>query len=155
MWVTQKTGTETAAGTATETRSETGRRRTIRWVAAGVSGVLAVLYAVLLSIVYAQESSGTPESTYGAYIFLGVAYLVGSVALALSDRQAVLVVGIAVQVAVVVLYFVFGTAAAVSMWWGVATVALEIVLFGLLAYLLATVPRRRVSGLGDFRSGWS
>jgi hypothetical protein len=147
MWVTEKTETESGqSGNA---------RRTIRWAAAGVSGVLAAVYAVLLSIVYNQEVSGAQESTYGAYIFLGVAYLVGAVALALSDRQVVLVVGTAVQVAVIVLYLLFGTAAAVSIWWGVATVALEVVLFGLLAYLLVTVPPRPASGVKDFRSGWA
>jgi hypothetical protein len=148
MWVTEKTGTDSG--------TDTGRRRTIRWVAAGVSGILVVLYAGLLFIVYRQEAQpGGQGTTYGAYIFLGLAYLIGALALALSDRQAVLVVGIAVQVAVVVLYLVFGTEADVSMWWGVATVALEVALFGLLAYLLGTAPRRRVSGLTDFRSGWT
>jgi hypothetical protein len=148
MWVTEKTETDSQTGTH--------ERRTIRWIAAGVSAILVMLYAVLLFIVYQEETPPAgQDSTYGAYIFLGLAYLIGTLALAVSERQAVLVVGIAVQVAVVVLYFVFGTAATVSMWWGVATVALEVVLFGLLAYLLATAPRRPASGLTDFKAGWT
>jgi hypothetical protein len=68
---------------------------------------LAVAYLVLFVLVWDAER-GAPEDTFGAYLFLFVAYAVGAVALLLRPRRTTFVVGAAVQGAVLVLFVVFG-----------------------------------------------
>lgn len=118
------------------------RRQTIRRVAAIVSGILLLVYAVLFVLVRDEELSAGVETTYGAYLFLGIVYAIGVVVLAMRrfDRQAVWFVGALVQVAVIALYLVFGRAADLSVVWGVVTVILQGVLLVLLGYLARTAP---------------
>lgn len=135
--------------------SETGRRRT-RYAAAALSGVIGVLYLVLLFLV-ADAEAGASENTFGAYLFLAVPYVAGAALLMLVDRRVLWVVGAGVQVAVVVLFVMFGAGAfgpeqgvfdydalshlPMEAWAAVVTGG-EVVLLGLLLYLAATVPVR-------------
>jgi hypothetical protein len=136
-----------------------GRRRTVRVAAASLSGVLGVLYLVLLLLVRDAES-GEPENTFGAYLFLGILYLAGAGLLAGLDRRPVWVVGAVVQVGVIVLFGMFGAGLfgpgqgvfdyeAVSglhmAWWAAGITGAQVLLLGLLSYL-ALAPADARSG---------
>lgn len=141
--------------------SETGRLRT-RYAAAALSGVIGVLYLVLLYLV-ADAEAGEAENTFGAYLFLAVPYVAGAALLLLLDRRALWVVGAGVQVVVVVLFFMFGAGAfgpgqgvfdydalsdlPMELWAAVITGG-EVVLLGLLLYLAATFPTRHLATPG-------
>lgn len=86
------------------------RRRLVRYTAAALSALVAVLYLVLLFLVRDAEISAdvTTDTTWGAYLFLAVPYVVGAVLLGVSDRRSLCVVGAAVQVLVVALFVMFG-----------------------------------------------
>jgi hypothetical protein len=82
-------------------------RRALRFTAAALAGVIALTYLVLFFLV-ADAERGAPENTFGAYLFLFLAYAVGAVLLALRSGRAVMVLGAGVQLAVLVLFTVFG-----------------------------------------------
>jgi hypothetical protein len=141
----------------TPTREAADRRRAVRFVGAAVCGVLAVLYVALLFLV-ADAESGASENTYGAYLFLTIPYVIGAVLLVSTDRRSLWILGALVQVAVLVLFVMFGAGAfgpdqgvfdyeelsGLHMGiWATATTGLEVVLLGLLAWL-AWGARRRV-----------
>ena len=83
-----------------------------------VVGIVASLVALpvlvgavaLLFLVHDAEASADVviDTTWGAYLFLAVPYLVGAFLLAITDRRALWVVGAAVQVVVVTLFVLFG-----------------------------------------------
>ena len=138
--------------------SEAGRRRT-RYAAAALSGVIGVLYLVLLYLV-ADAEADAQENTFGAYLFLAVPYVAGAVLLLLVDRRVLWLVGAGVQVAVVALFVMFGAGAfgpgqgvfdydalsdlPMEAWAAVVTGG-EVVLLGLLLYLAAAVPVRHTA----------
>lgn len=125
-----------------------GRARA-RYVAAALSGVVGILYLVLVFLV-ADAEVGASENTYGAYLFLAVPYLVGAGLLLAVDRRPLWVAGAGVQVLVLVLFVMFGAGAFgpghgvfdyealsglhMEVWAAVLTGA-ELVLLGLLSYL--------------------
>lgn len=135
--------------------SESGRRRT-RYAAAALCSFIGVLYLVLLYLV-ADAEAGAQENTFGAYLFLAVPYVAGAALLLLVDRRVLWLVGAGVQVAVVVLFVMFGAGAfgpgqgvfdydalsdlPMELWATVITGG-EVVLLGLLLYLAATIPVR-------------
>ena len=142
------------------TTSSPGRRRTTaRYLAAAVSCTVGALYLVLLFLVEDAES-GASENTYGAYLYLGLTYLLGAGLLIAIDRRVVWVVGAAVQIAVIVLFVLFGAGAVgpgqgvfdydalrgLHMeLWAAGIPGAEVVLLGLLSFLTfapAAVPRR-------------
>jgi hypothetical protein len=129
-------------------------RRTTRFVAAALSATVALLYLVLLFLVADAEAGARSleGDTYGAYLFLAVPYLAGAVLLLVYDHRVLWAVGAAVQVAVLVLFVMFGAGAfgpgqgvfdyaalsdlPMGLWATVITGA-EVVLLGLLVYLAA------------------
>jgi len=113
-------------------------RRTLRYVSAAICAVAAVLYLILFFTVRADEMASGVETTYGAYLFLFVPYAVGAVLLAVVDLRLLWAIGAVIQLAVVGLYLMFGTAADLSMAWGAVLTGLQVALFALLAYLALT-----------------
>jgi hypothetical protein len=124
-----------------------GRRRRVRYVTAALTGAVGLLYLALLFLVRDAEA-GRPENTWGAYLFLSVAYLTGSWFLARFDERALHVVGALVQVAVLALFLLFAvggehpgvfryevlTGLHMAVWASVITGA-ELILLGLLVFL--------------------
>lgn len=136
-------------------RPSPGRRRIIRRSTAGLTLTVAVLYLVLLVLV-ANAEAGRSENTYGAYVFLSVAYLVGGALLARLDNRLLYLLGAIVQVGVIALFVLFGVGVFeyealgrlhMEVWAGVVTSA-EIALLGLLSYLGVTAPRRPTQSSG-------
>lgn len=137
----------------TFSRPSTHARRSVRYVAAALSAVASVLYVVLTFLVSSEESvpGATDSNTYGGYLFLAIPFLAGAVLLFLADRRALLAVGAAVQVLVIILFVLFGigvfgpgvfeyealSALPMELWAAVVT-GLQVVLFGLLSYLAVT-----------------
>jgi hypothetical protein len=72
-----------------------------------VSLALTVAYFALFLLVRNAEE-GASENTFGAYLFLSITYLVGTILLARWDNAAVYLLGAAVQIVVIVLFVVFG-----------------------------------------------
>ena len=142
----------TSAETRLPTRAPSDRRTIIRYLAAALCGIVAVLYLILLFLV-ADAESGASENTYGAYLLLAVPYLIGAGLLVAVDRRALWIVGAAIQVVVIVLFVMFGAGVfgpgqgvfdydAVSglhmgLWAAVITGA-QAVLLGLLSHLAFT-----------------
>ena len=134
-------------------RPPLGRRRIIRRITAGLALGVAVLYLVLLVLVSDAEA-GLGENTFGAYLFLSVPYLVGGVLLARLDSRPLYLLGAVVQVAVIVLFVLFGVGsvdhpgvfayealARLNMpVWATLITGAEVALLGLLSYLAATAP---------------
>lgn len=129
--------------------SPADRPASLRYLAAAVSGGVAVLYLVLMRLV-ADAEADEPENTYGAYLFLALTYVVGAVLLVIVNRRAVWVIGAVVQVLVIVLFVMFGAGAfgpgqgvfdyealndLPMEWWAATITVSELVLLGLLCYL--------------------
>lgn len=138
-------------------RRAEGRKR-IRHLAAALCAIVALLYLILLFLVADAEAAPgavVSDTTYGAYLFLAVPYLVGAVLLVVLDRPGLWVVGSAVQVLVIALFVMFGVGMfgpgvfeyeALSTLrmelWAAAIVGAQVILFGLLVYL--ALPRTRL-----------
>ena len=126
------------------------RRRVICRVTAGFAAAVAALYLVLLVLV-ADAEAGRSENTFGSYLFLAIAYLVGAVLLAVFDNRLLYLLGVLVQAGVITLFVLFGIGVFgpglfeyealeqlhMAVWAGVITGA-ELVLLGSLSYLAAT-----------------
>ena len=146
--MTSATGDHRAFG-----QLSTSGRRTVRFVAAALSGGVGALYLVLLFQV-ADAEAGLAENTFGAYLFLAVPYLAGAVLLLTMDLRSLWIAGAVVQLVVLVLFVMFGAGAfgpgqgvfdydalshlPMELWAGLITSA-EVLLLGLLGYL-AMVP---------------
>jgi len=131
-------------------------RRRLRWVAVAVSGIVAILYAALFVIVRGletgPEAAQLMDNTYGAYLFLAIAYVVSTIAYAVRDRHAVWLGGAVLQVVVMILFVTIGVgvfeydllldAMPIGLWSGVIT-GLEVVLLGVLGYLAMPSPTGR------------
>ena len=124
------------------TNSVTTRRKSVRRVAAVVSGLVTATYLWMFFAVRAAET-GLSENTFGAYIQLTVIYLIGTILLVVMDRRWLWGVGAAVQVIVLALFATFGIAIfdysavadlPLTLWAGVLTSA-QLALLGLLGYL--------------------
>lgn len=85
-------------------------RRTVRYVAAAMSAVVAILYVVLMLLVRNAElePGATDTTTYGGYLFLAVAYAIGAVILFVVDNRTLQLLGAGVQIVVLLLFIVFG-----------------------------------------------
>lgn len=134
------------------------RYRRLERGAVAVSALVTVLYAVLFFVVRAVEADpATTDTTYGAYLFLAIAYLVSTVAYAVLDRRAIWLAGAVLQVVVLGLFIVFGIgllgpglfeyellveSTPVALWASVIT-GLQIVLLGVLGYLATLKPAGR------------
>lgn len=129
-------------------------RRIIRRITAGVVFAVAALY-LLLFVLVADAEAGRSENTFGGYVFLAVAYLVGGVLLAVLDNRLLYILGILVQVGVITLFVLFGIGSVehpgvfeyealarlhMPVWAGVILGA-ELALVGLLSYLAASIRR--------------
>jgi hypothetical protein len=141
-----------SAETRLRTSPPSDRRAMTRHLAAALCGIVGVLYLILLLLV-ADAESGASENTYGAYLLLAVPYLIGAGLLLAVDRRALWIAGAAVQVAVIVLFVMFGAGVFgpgqgvfdydalsglhMEVWAAVITGA-EAVLLGLLSYLAFT-----------------
>jgi hypothetical protein len=124
------------------------RRRGVRYATAALSATVGLLYLVVLFLVREAEA-GRPENTWGAYLFLSIAYLAGSWFLARFDERPLQVAGVLVQVLVLVLFLVFAVGGEhrgvfeyealsglhMAVWASVITGA-QAVLLGLLVFLL-------------------
>lgn len=133
-----------------------GRKR-IRHLAAALCTIVALAYLVLLFLVAdaeAAQAAVVSDTTYGAYLFLAVPYLVGAALLVFLDHRVLWVVGAAVQVLVLALFVLFGVGmfgpgvfeyevlGALRMeLWAAAILGAQVILFGLLVYL--ALPRTR------------
>ena len=133
-------------------------RTKVRYLTAILSAVVGVLYLALLLLVLEAESrpdAVVTDTTYGAYLFLAVPYVLGAVLAAVTDRPASWVLGALVQVVVIVLFVLFG----VGLFgpgvfeyealeglrmelWAVLITGTQLILLGLLSYLAVTRPRR-------------
>ena len=128
------------------------RLRRLRGAAVGLSAVVGILYGALLVVVRGVESDATTvvtDSTYGAYLFLAIAYLLSAGAYAVLDRRTIWLAGAALQVVVIALFLVFGVglfgpglfdyealAEATSVVvWAAVVIGLQVVLLVLLGYL--------------------
>ncbi|MDV3222397.1 hypothetical protein [Intrasporangium sp.] len=85
-------------------------RRTVRYVAAAMSAVVAILYVVLMLLVRNAElePGAADTTTYSGYLALAVAYGIGAVILVAVDNRTLHLLGIGVQVVVLLLFIVFG-----------------------------------------------
>lgn len=106
-----------------------------------------------LAVLVVDAEAGRSENTFGAYVFLTVAYLGGAGILLTLRRRAVWALGAVVQVGVIVLFVMFGAGAFgpgqgvfdydalsglhMGVWAAVLTSG-EVVLGGLLALLALT-----------------
>lgn len=126
-----------------ESRSVRGRVTSTSLV---VCLVLAGVYAWMFFAIRDVEVTAGLETTYGAYLFLMVGYATGAVLLLLVDRRVIWAIGVAVQGAVLGLYFAFGAAIfdypevahlPLNLWVTVTLVG-ESLLIGLLGYLALT-----------------
>lgn len=90
----------------TDARRSRGRLRAFAVV---LSAAVAAAYLVLFFLVRAAER-GEPENTFGAYLFLFIAYAVTALALAVRDSRAVQVAAAVLQPVVLALFLVFGFA---------------------------------------------
>lgn len=127
-------------------------RTAVRYLTAFLSAAVAVLYLSLLFLVFDAESrpdAVVTDTTYGAYLFLAVPYLIGAVLAAMTDRRTLWILGAVLQVIVIALFAVFGVGAfeyealselRMEVWAAVITSA-QVALLGLLSYLAIT--RRR------------
>jgi len=135
----------------TFTRPPADGRKSIRYVAAALCGIVGLLYLILLFLVADAEfapGAVVSDTTYGAYLFLAVPYVVGAALLVAVDRRVLWAVGSAVQVLVIALFVMFGvgmfgpgvfeydalSALRMELWAAVITGA-QVILFGLLCYL--------------------
>jgi hypothetical protein len=91
-----------------QTGARTSRGR-LRALAVFLSAAVAGAYLALFFLVRDAER-GRPENTFGAYLFLFIAYAVTALALALRDSQAVQVAAAVLQPVVLALFLVFGFA---------------------------------------------
>jgi hypothetical protein len=115
---------------------------------------LGIVYFVLFLLVR-QAEAGADENTFGAYVFLALIYWGLTVALAVRPGAVTYTIGLIVQIAVLVLFVVFGAGllgpgvfdyelvSDLGMpWWAAATtagqVALIVLLVGLLRHAKAT-----------------
>jgi hypothetical protein len=133
--------------------SGAGHLRLRRGVVA-VSAIVTLLYAILFFVVRGIEAADAPgtDSTYGAYLFLTIAYAVSTVAYAVRDRRGIWLAGAVLQVVVIGLFIVFGLgvfeyevlveATPIGLWAGVIT-GLQVVLLGALGYLATLKPAGR------------
>jgi hypothetical protein len=142
------------------------RRTTIRYLGAAVSCTVGGLYLVLLFLVQDAESGAAETAagnTYGAYLYLGLTYLLGAGLLIAVDRRLVWVVGAAAQLTVIVLFVMFGAGAfgpgqgvfdydalkgLHMQLWAAGITGAEVVLLGLLSYLTFAPPRIRGASAG-------
>jgi hypothetical protein len=87
-----------------------GTRRTVRYVAAAMSAVVAVLYVVLMLLVRNAElePGATDTTTYAGYLALAVAYGIGAVILFVVDNRTLHLLGVGVQILVLLLFIAFG-----------------------------------------------
>ena len=87
-----------------------GTRRTVRYIASAMSGVVAVLYVVLMLMVRNAElePGATDTTTYGGYLALAVAYAIGAVILFVVDNRVLHLLGAGVQIVVLLLFIAFG-----------------------------------------------
>ncbi|MGA8046910.1 MAG: hypothetical protein WCA30_11665 [Dermatophilaceae bacterium] len=127
-------------------------RRAVRYVTALLSMAVGALYLILLFLVFKAESQPdavVTDTTYGAYLFLAIPYLIGAVLSVASDRRTLWILGAGVQSVVIALFAVFGVGAfeyavlsglRMELWATVITGA-QLALLGLLGYLATT--RRR------------
>lgn len=128
-------------------------RKSIRYVAAALCGIVGVLYLILLILVAKAEAvpGATDGDTYGAYLYLAVPYLVGAGLLAALDQRALWAVGAAVRVLVIALFVMFGVGVfgpgvfeyeALSelpmRLWAAGITGVQVILLGLLCYLAFT-----------------
>ena len=97
----------TLAETRLPTPPPLDRRTMTRYLAAALCGIVGLLYLILLFLVAGAES-GASENTYEAYLLLAVPYLIGAGLLLAVDRRALWIAGAAIQVAVIVLFVMFG-----------------------------------------------
>ncbi|GAA6526209.1 hypothetical protein [Intrasporangium sp. DVR] len=127
-----------------------GTRRTVRYVAAAMSAAVALLYVVLMLLVRNAElePGATDTTTYGGYLGLAVAYGIGAVILFALDNRTLHLLGAGVQIAVLLLFVVFGIGLLgegvfeyeaisdlpIGLWAAVITGA-QVVLLALLGYL--------------------
>lgn len=125
----------------------------LRRGAVAVSAIVTLLYAILFFVVRGIETAAPGTgTTYGAYLFLAIAYLVSTAAYAVRDRREVWLVGAVLQVVVIGLFVVFGLgvfeyellvgATPIGLWAGVIT-GLQVVLLGVLGYLATRKPAGR------------
>lgn len=110
---------------------------------------IASAYGALFFLVRDKELSAGVETTYGAYLFLAIAYFVGVAALAVRDRRDVELLGAVVQVVVLTLFVVFAVGtldgpglfeyellAPLHMgWWSAGIGAGQLLLLGALSWL--------------------
>ncbi|GAA3183298.1 hypothetical protein GCM10010531_41870 [Blastococcus jejuensis] len=132
-------------------------RRAARLAAAAVCLGVGVLYAVLFFLV-ADAEAGASENTYGAYLLLAVPYLAGGVLLATVARRGLWVSTAVLQIVVLVLFVLFAVGGSrpgvfeyealsglhMAVWAAVITGA-QVVLLGLLGYLIGTSARSSTS----------
>lgn len=79
------------------------RRRTLRWVAAALAGVLSGLYLVVFFVQLPHlHETDNPAPVYAA---LAVVYVIGAVLLVVRDASILQWIGVAVQVVLVGLFF--------------------------------------------------
>ncbi len=131
-------------------------RRAVRYVAAVLCGGIAGCYVALLVLVARAEMRAGVETTFGAYLYLAVPYVAGAVLLATRDQRVLWAIGAVVQLAVLVLFALFGigawgpglfedaTLAGLYMpVWAGAVGGAEVVLLALLGYLALTPSAHR------------
>lgn len=79
------------------------RRRTVRWVAAALAAVLAVLYLVVFFVQLPHlHETDNPAPVYAA---LAVVYVIGAVLLVVRDASILQWIGVAVQGVLLALFF--------------------------------------------------
>lgn len=137
------------------------RRRTLRYVGAGLCAVEALLYLGLMMAVRALEEGAGVETTWGLYLYGSVPFVIGVAVLLLLDDRAVYVLGAALQGALVLLFvWASGALADYALLagltvpigaWAAAITGVQLLLFGLLAYLAVTpvpTPVATTGGVG-------
>ncbi|HEX3005617.1 MAG TPA: hypothetical protein VHO27_15490 [Angustibacter sp.] len=139
-------------GPHTDARTSRGRLRALAVV---LSAAVAGAYLVLFFLVRTAER-GEPENTFGAYLFLFIAYAVTAVALAVRDSRAVQMAAAVLQPVVLALFMLFGLAVLGHPGvfdydpvrhlhmplWAVGISAAQVLLLAVVVQLAATAPAR-------------
>ena len=119
------------------------QRRTIRYLAAAIAAVTAVMYLLIGFGVLHVVDQATPDapSLLDFGLMAGAAFALGALLLLTMDRRVLWVLGAILQVGVIVMYVVVGQQRTPAFeLWGITIKILQVALLGALLYLALRPP---------------
>jgi hypothetical protein len=120
------------------------RRRGVRYLAAALSAGCAIVYfAIGFGLIHATEPATGSSDLLAFGVAAGLAFVVGAVLLASSDRVGAWILGAIFQVVVIVMYFaVAETRTPPIEAWGLLLKAAQTAILAALLYLITTAGGR-------------